>query len=222
VAAVEGSRPEPDDASTPPPPPPQRFSSFAALGRAFGLEAPAKATFSPTRFVETPVVGGLYAGYVTNTHEEHGAFVDFLDGTTGLLHETGLNVGDYVHVTLAAITDAGKFRLAWAPAPAAAAAAKKKRGRRAEAPVKAYKGLGVRTWEDVNRLVAAGGWEFVASNSNVHWRRTTPSTKDGGQPLVQHLYLAASPSDSFHGPQKAATTMRHLDQERAAFLNDTR
>ncbi len=78
------------------------------------------------------------------------------------------------------------------------------------------------SWEDVQRKLAEGRWSLTARNSNARWTRVVPNpaaaSTPGARPLVQHLFLASSPSDSFHGPQKAATTMRKLDRERDAFL----
>jgi hypothetical protein len=94
------------------------------------------------------------------------------------------------------------------------AAAKKK---------KTYNGLGVHSWQDVGRALAKGGWSLTAQNNKARWTRVVPqpaadAAAPGARPLVQHLFLACSPSDNFHGPQKAATTMRKLDREREAFL----
>lgn len=79
----------------------------------------------------------------------------------------------------------------------------------------------MRTWEDVAELLKAGGWAVVARNSNEHWQRTIspPASAEGQRPLKQSVFLALSPSDGHHGPQKAATTIRRLDRERDAFLD---
>lgn len=90
--------------------------------------------------------------------------------------------------------------------------------RRVAAAPHQYRGLGVRTWADVDRLLVVGGWHLVSTNSNEKWRRT--ATKEGCRPLEQHLFLGISPSDAHHGPQKAATTMRRFDVERANYLKE--
>jgi hypothetical protein len=174
-----------------------------------------------------PLVGNIYrsAAVANAVDSAQGAlvFVMFLNHKIGLLHGvSGLRQGDVVDVVLLSITAEGKYRLGLAPPAGGAAPAPKRAKIRPDGPTKRYNGLGVRTWEDVADQVAAGGWTLVAANSNAHWRRATqpPPSRAGDQPLIQHLYLARSPSDSFHGPQKAATTMRRLDRARDAWLDD--
>ena len=83
---------------------------------------------------------------------------------------------------------------------------------------KTYNGLGARSWEDVQRLLSSGGWRLEAANNKARWTRYISPPVEGEKPLVQHLFLAITPSDKYHGPQKAATTMRKLDRERDDFL----
>jgi hypothetical protein len=110
-------------------------------------------------------------------------------------------------ITLAATRHAAACAEARARAPAARPAKR----------AKPYNGLGVHSWDDLDRAMAKGGWSLSRVRSNVRWTRIVPhpavaSTPDA-PPLVQHLFRACSPSDNFHGPQKAATTMRRLDRE---------
>ncbi len=207
---------------------PQRFSGFAELGRALGRAPPAsKAPPVAVAYVvdsAEPVLDTIYLGTVVGIDKAADGgqltFIQFCGDAVGLLHNAGhLWNGNRVDVVLAAVTAQGKYRLELAPA-GAARDGKKKQRRPPDAPAKVYNGLGVRSWEDVYELLGAGGWQLEKANSNAHYRRVLqPADGDARRPLVQSLFLGLSPSDSFHGPQKAATTMRRLDKERDAWLN---
>lgn len=209
---------------------PQRFSGFAELGRALG-RAPPASKGPPTAVAHVfdspaPVLETIYLGTVVGIDKAADGgqltFIQFCGDAVGLLHNAGhLCYGNRVDVVLAAVTAQGKYRLELAPAGAARdGGAKKKQRRPPDAPAKVYNGLGVRSWEDVHELLAAGGWQLEKANSNAHYRRVLqPADGDARRPLIQNLYLGMSPSDSYHGPQKAATTMRRLDKERDAWLN---
>ena len=152
---------------------PQRLSGFAALGRALGRAPPAAGPSSAAHHVvahEVPVVGAVYRNATVVKVVESAAgglnvFVEFLDGYVGLLHDAGwMRIGGTVDVQLLAINAEGKYKLGLAPAASGKAPAKKKR-RPPDAPAKEYKGLGVRTWEDLDALLAAGGWTLEAMKS---------------------------------------------------------
>jgi len=147
------------------------------------------------------------------------AGVAFFDSCVGLLHNENLFAGDRVDVTLTAITTAGyrlvRYRVGRSTLPFSTA----RRSQPQPPKRKQYAGLGVRTWEDVAEVLKAGGWTVVARNSNEHWQRTIFPAGSGTRPLKQSVFLALSPSDGHHGPQKAATTIRRLDRERDAFLD---
>jgi hypothetical protein len=210
---------------------PQRFSGFAELGRALGQAPPASSRPIAAAYdvcvPAAPVLETIYGGTVVSIGEgANGSQLTFIHffgrDAVGLLHNADhLCFGDKVDVVLVSVNAQGKYRLELAPSAAPRGGATKKKQRRPpDAPAKVYRGLGVRTWEDVHELLAAGGWQLVAENSNAHWRRTLQSSSDDARrPLIQSVYMGLSPSDSFHGPQKAATTIRRMDKERDAWLS---